>query len=590
MLFAAILAVGANAAEHSFATVESHYEINLSEIGSARLRITLDAACQTDPCDFQMAVWSATYQVRDFSQFVLELKALDSAGKLLRTTKVTPSTWRVRGQAAKRVRLEYSVLADRPGPFGAYADEDLVNLNLAQVLIYPVDGVDGAFSLDLINRPANFKEALELPLCRRGYCAADFATLVDTPVHLADFEATQYEIEGKRVRVVASGSPGRFDLDLLENTTRRIVEAGAELMGELPFERYTFVYVFSDGDGGGMEYRNGTVIYGPADCRTCGMPALSAHEFFHLWNVKRIRPESMDPVDFSRPNPSPSLWFAEGVTSTYAQYLQIRAGLMAGTDLISHVEQLINDYETRPAARLQSAEDSSVEAWLERYPAYSRGDRSVSYYLKGELIGHLLDIAIRHHSGNRNSLDDAMRRLNENSGLFADSQELATLMGELAGVDFEPIFDQLVRTAEPIPWDEYLGYAGLRLISEQREQTTAGMTLANPAGLGMVVVEVLAGGPAEKAGFRRGDRLVRIEGRRVSGAAYEIGRRIARASGRATEITIERRGLFHTLRLKPGKVTSTQYRIVDQDQVSAAQRKVREGWLTRTTDSIAPSL
>ena len=537
-----------------------------------------------------MAVWSATYQVRDFAQYVLEFKAFDSDGKVLRTTKVTPSTWRIRGQAAKRVRLEYSVLADRPGPFGAYADEDLVNLNLAQVLIYPAEGVDAAFSLDLINRPANFKEALELPLCRRGYCAPDYATLVDTPVHLADFEATQYEVDGKRVRVVASGAPGRFDLDLLESTTRRIVEAGAELMGELPFERYTFVYVFSDGDGGGMEYRNGTVIFGPADCRTCGMPALSAHEFFHLWNVKRIRPESMEPVDFSRPNPSPSLWFAEGVTSTYAQYLQIRAGLMAGTDLISHLEQLINDYETRPAARLQSAEDSSVEAWLERYPAYSRGDRSVSYYLKGELIGHLLDLAIRHHSENLNSLDDAMRRLNEKGGLFGDSHELATLTSELGRADFEPIFEQLVRTPAAIPWADYLGYAGLQLVSEQREQTASGMTLANPAGLGMVVAEVLPGGPAEKAGFRRGDRLVRIEGRRVSGAAYEIGRRIGRSSGKATEITIERRGLFHTLRLRPRKVTSTQYRIVDREQVSTAQRRVREGWLTRTTDSAAPSL
>ena len=120
-------------------------------------------------------------------------------------------------------------------------------------------------------------------------------------------------------------------------------------MGELPFDDYTVVYVFSDILGGGMEYSNGTVIFGPADCGTCSMASLTAHEIFHLWNVKRIRPRSMEPPDFAQAQPSPSLWFAEGVTSTYARYLQAMAGMLPPQQMESEFEELMNDYRARPA-------------------------------------------------------------------------------------------------------------------------------------------------------------------------------------------------------------------------------------------------
>ena len=570
-------------------SAETHYQVDLSEAATGWLLVEVDAPCVAPVCEIQMPVWSATYQVRDFAQYIARIEARDAQDREVEVRKIGPSRWRIESPESGRVRLRYRILADRSGPFGAYADAEQVTLNLAQTLVYPVAGRQEAFSLVFVNKPAKFKEAIELPLENGRYVAPSYDRLVDTPVHLAAFDEARFDHHGKRIRVVVSGAPAGQSLPSLEATAKRIVAAAAELMGELPFESYTLVYVFSDEDGGGMEFRNGSFIFAPSDCRNCGLPALTAHEIFHLWNVKRIRPSSMEPVDFTRPNPSPSLWFAEGVTSTYAQYLLLAAGLQSGSEMLTHLERLINEYETRQASDTQSAEESSIDAWLERYPAYGRADRSVSYYLKGELIGHLLDLALRRATGNRQSLDDVMRRLDRDYGrtqrYFDDAAELERICSEIAGQDFGPVFDTLVRRPDEIAWDDYLGAAGYRLGTVETHRADLGMTLSSPAGEGVLVSAIWPGGPAEKAGLRAEDRVLRVDGRRVTGGAYEVQRRLERMVGQAVDMVVERRGLQRSVSFEPVQAVDTTFRIVEIDPAAPEQLAVRRGWLGRTADA-----
>ena len=574
----------------------THYQIDLSESASGWLRISLDAPCAAPACELQMPVWSATYQVRDFAQYIARIEARDLQGGEAQVRKVTPSLWRIDSPSGGRVRIDYRILADRSGPFGAYADAEQVTLNLAQTLAYPVAARGEPFTLELMNKPAKLKEAIELPRDdSQRYAAPSYDRLVDTPVHLADFDEADFRVDGKRVRIVVSGAPASQSLSSLESTAKRIVGAAAALMGELPFESYTFVYVFSEEDGGGMEFRNGSFIFAPADCRNCGLPALTAHELFHLWNVKRIRPSSMEPIDYTRPNPTPSLWFSEGVTSTYAQYLLLSAGLQSGSEMLTHLERLINEYEARQASDTQSAEESSIDAWLERYPAYGRADRSVSYYLKGEIIGHLLDLAVRRASENRRSLDDVLRRLNEDYAhtqrFFEDSAALERLCTEIAGQDFKPLFDALVRRPDAIPWDEYLSAAGYRLETGETRRADLGMTLSSPAGEGVVVSAIWPGGQAEKAGLRAEDRVLRVDGRRVTGGAYEVQRRLERMVGQQVDLVVERRGLQRSLIFEPVQSVDVAFRIVEIEQATEEQLALRRGWLSRTVEpkTTAPS-
>ena len=570
------------------AAAQTHYQIDLADAKSGWLTVTLEAACPGAECDFEIPAWNATYQIRDFSQYVHQFEAQTPQGTALRVHKTRPSRWRVDAEAAgERIRLRYRVLADRPGPFGALAEAQRVILNLGQVLVYPLDTRDTPCTLQFLHHPEHWKTAVELEPKSSGWVAPNYDRLIDTPVILGDFEQTEFSYLDRRIRIVADGSPESYDLGLLEDTVRKVVAAAARLMEGIPFDSYTFVYRFSDEDGGGMEYRNGTLMYVPANCRRCDLSSLTAHEFFHSWNVKRIRPRSMEPIDFSEPEVTPSLWFAEGVTSSYAQFIRLSAGLISQTEFLAHLTRLVNTYEARPAKLSQSAEESSIEAWLERYPAYGRADRSVSYYLKGELIGYLLDLVIRERTGSRRSLDDVMRILNQRyaqQGLFFDdTNSIEKVAEEVAGSDLTAEFDTLVRTPAPIDWNRYLDYAGYNLTSTERSRVDVGLELSNSPGQGVVVSRVAAGSPAESAGFRRGDHLRSIGGRRITGGTIEVIEKLEGKDGRKATVSVDRGGALLDLTVEPRLVSEPVLEIVEQPHPSPAQLILRQTWLQRKT-------
>ncbi len=571
-------------------SAETSYEIDLADAKSGWLAITAETTCPRSQCDFQLPVWNAVYQVRDFAQHVVGFEVQTSRGSVVPTSKRNPSLWRLSATPGDRVEVRYRVRADRPGPFGAVAGSEHVCLNLAQVLAYPVDARRHRFTLRLRNVPPRWKVGVELPTSDGAYNAPSYDRLVDTPFHLSDSDEAEFNHAGRRIRILAHPRGGDYNLRALKQMAGKVVATATELMGDVPFPSYTFVYHFSDAPGGGMEYRNGTSIYGPRQCGECDMSGLTAHEFFHVWNIKRIRPQSLEPVEFTQPNYSPSLWFSEGVTSAYSEYIRLQSGLRSRADFLARLGRLITDHERRPASRTQSAEESSIEAWLERHPAYGRPDRSTSYYLKGEIVAHLLDLSIRHWTGNRRSLDDVMRQLNreyaQKGRYFNDTEALESIAGEVAARDLSGVFDELIRTAGKIPWNRYLGYAGYKLSETKESRLDLGMSLSNPPGLGIVVTEVDPTGPAATAGLQLGDRLVTIGGKRPTGGPGEVTRQITIHQQDGVQLGVERAGVPFVLSIKPRKIRQSVYRFAELKSPTRLQLAVRQGWLERRT---APS-
>jgi predicted metalloprotease with PDZ domain len=198
------------------------------------------------------------------------------------------------------------------------------------------------------------------------------------------------------------------------------------------------------------------------------MLSLYSHEFFHLWNVKRIRPQLLEPIDYVHGNDTRDLWFCEGVTSTYGELVLLRAGLISRQAFYAHLGSTIAALESRPGRFFQSVEESGLEAWFEKYNDYQRPERSISYYNKGELLGFLLDLALRHASGNAAGLDDVMRRLNEDfarPGRYYTEADLRREMAQAAPTfwGLEAFFEDYVRGTRELDYDTYLGYAGLEL-------------------------------------------------------------------------------------------------------------------------------
>lgn len=562
---------------------ETRYDIDLTDAASGTLHVEMETRCDAGGCELQMPVWNATYQVRDFVQFVDGFRVSDHSDHAISTRKLTPSRWRVSTVESGPIRVRYDVRANRPGPFGAYAGKDYASLNLAQVLVYPVSHRRAPFSLRFRHEPRGWRTALSLESHGGRFRAASYDELVDTPVLLGNFDDTKFTYAGRPIRIVAHGS-GSYDIADLVDKARTIVETASTIMDDVPFPSYLFVYHFNEGPGGGMEYRNGTSIQLPPSCTACDPKSLTAHELFHAWNVKRIRPQSLEPIDFTQPNPTPSLWFAEGVTSAYAQYILLKGGLTSESRFLDHFSKLITSYEGAPAGRSQSVEEASVEAWLERYPDYRRPDRSVSYYLSGEIVGHLLDLTIRHYSGNRRSLDNVMRALNRQyakRGRYYEPEVIEQLSSDAAGRDLSAEFDEWIRSPGPFKWDRYLEYAGYRLEMKQREKVELGLSLRRAENDRAEVASVVPGGLAARAGFHPGDQLLALDEKPLRVPAKKVADLLGRSSGPFT-VEVERESGRLNLTVKPLVGDKVVYRIVDGRSVSPIQRAVRRGWLERT--------
>ena len=572
---------------------ETRYDVDLSDAASGRLRIDLRATCEQRDCEFQMPVWNATYQVRDFVRFVEGLSVGDQDGAPIAVQRIRPSRWRVRAEPDTEVRVRYEVLVNRPGPFGSYAGEDYASLNLAQILIYPVGQRGAPFSLRFRHKPRRWRAALTLESRGGRFRAASYDELIDTPVLLAEFDETAFTYSGRSIRIVSHGDKGKYNPRELSGIARKVVSTASEIMADVPFLSYLFVYHFIEGPAGGMEYSNGTSIHLPASCGTCSLEELTAHEFFHTWNVKRIRPRSLEPVDFTRPNVTPTLWFSEGVTSAYAQYILLKSGLTTESEFLDRLSNLITEYAKRPASRSQSVEEASIEAWLERYEDYRRPERSVSYYLSGELVGHLMDLTIRHYTANERSLDDVMRSLNERYAkrgrFFEDAEAIEQLASEAAGRDLSDEFQEWIRTPGPFRWNHYLSYAGYRIETSHREQVDLGLVLEPDAQDHARVASVAPEGLAARAGFQPGDQLMALNGKPLPAPVRDVVRMLGNASGHFT-VKVDREGRGHHLKVQPSAGDTVEYRIVEDRMASPLQRAIRKGWIERTVREPSPKV
>src|SRR5438270_13113068 len=273
-------------------------------------------------------------------------------------------------------------------------------------------------------------------------------------------------------------------MEKIVSAPHKIIAAATSWMNDRPFESYTFIYHFPHGPaGGGMEHAFSTAIELNADTIKQSLDALTsvtAHEFFHLWNVKRIRPQTLEPVDYTKENYTRALWFSEGVTSTAEGTIRLRAGLIDEKQYLDRLGEQITELEQRPAHLTQSAEESSLDAWLEGNGYYRRPERSISYYNKGELLGMVLDLAVRQSSQGRASLREVLQWMNVNFAkqgrYFDDSKGVESAEENVSHADLAWVFTTYVAGTEEIPWDEFLRLVGLQVETVTSTVADAGFT------------------------------------------------------------------------------------------------------------------
>ena len=312
-----------------------------------------------------------------------------------------------------------------------------------------------------------------------------------------------------------------------------------------------------------------------------GLTSVTAHEFFHLWNVKRIRPQTLEPVDYTKENYTRALWFSEGVTSTAEGLIQLRAGLLDEQQYLDRLGGGITELEVRPAHLTQSAEEASLDAWLEGNAYYRRPERSISYYNKGELLGIMLDLAVREASHGRASLREVMQWMNVNYAqkgrYFDDSNGVREAAEAVSHADLGWFFTKYVAGTEEIPWNVFLRSVGLRVEEIPNAVPDAGFTASRNFDGPMSVSAVTPGSEAERAGLRAGDIILELLGKPVG---QESRQELARVNpGDALTLKVRSHGAEHELKWKVGSRQEILYEVRDLAQVTPEQRARRSAWL-----------
>jgi predicted metalloprotease with PDZ domain len=569
---------------------EMRYEVaaDRAAFATRRLRVTTTfAASGPAPVVLSLPAWTpGAYEISNFASRVGGFAATQG-GSALRWDKLDQDSWRIRPTGAGRVTVTFEYLADTLDNAMAWTRPDFALFNGTNLFMYP-EGLSRDFASTVVIRTEpEFRIATSMTSggAARTYRSASYHDLVDMPVFVGRFDLDSATVSGKTVRYATypagtvSGSARAQAWDQL----KRIIPVQVGVFGDVPWDSYSLLQIVDSSYGGysGLEHASSHVdIVAPAFVSSEFQPSLYAHEIFHAWNVKRLRPAELVPYDYSRPQPTPWLWVSEGVTDYYADLSEVRGGVIDPGGFYALTTGKIAEIENTVPFAL---EDASVNTWV-----HPRDGTEYSYYPKGSLAGLLLDITIRDASDNRGSLDQVMRELYTTTYRrgrgFTYDDFWGAVRRAANGRAFDDFARRYVDGREPYPWTEALRTIGLRL--ERDSVPRLGITTTGEAGGVVRVTEVVAGGAGASAGVRVGDALVRVGDVEVGDPNFGVKFRAAyagRPSGSPLPVTV-RRG-EQTLTLNGRLVYAPSAPRITEDAAAPARAvRLRNGILRGTTD------
>jgi predicted metalloprotease with PDZ domain len=476
--------------------------------------------------DLKMPAWMpGFYRIMDYQRFVSNFRAADGSGRPLAWEKVGRNAWRVVAANAPEVVVDYDVFGNTSFAANNFLNEERAFIAPPGMFLYP-DGRLKTPATVTIELPAGWTRigtGLDPVPGRAGvFSAPDFDTLYDCPILLGTQEVKTFEVKGVPHTLVLENVPEAVDRDRITADLKRMVEASTGLMGDIPYKRYAFLLI---GMGnGGIEHANSAAIFfnGKRLADEKGYPgwlSYVAHEYFHHFNVKRIRPLALGPFDYDMENLTDMLWVSEGLTVYYEDIVLVRGGLMTPESYLAKLAGSISRFENGGGHHFQSATESSLTTWG---TSGVGGDRNttISYYDNGAMLGMMLDLAIRNGSGNAKSLDDVMRSLYRTYDLgkkrgFTDA-EFRQECERAAGGSLAEVFEY-ASTTRDVDYTKYLAYAGLRITGMPKDAPGGYLGLNTQTIDGtMTVTGAAPGSPAEGAGLAPADRILEVDGTKAS--------------------------------------------------------------------------
>lgn len=569
------------------------FRLDLRDPGAHRIGVELQAARSCWPDQHQLElflpVWTpGSYMVREYQRHIENFAATDAVtGKAIEWRKTSKNRYRLAPTPAVRaLRLRYDVFAHELSVRTADVTEDHAFWNGACVFLWPVGAPQLDATID-VRLPEGWTLHTSLPTITGGVRhARDLDELMDMPCVAGTPIVIAFEVLGKPHEFVLDGLAGIRPRDKLVHDTSRIVEAAAAVFGgELPYASYRFLALFSDAGQGGLEHRDSTVLLAPRttfhdDKSYASFMGLVAHEFFHVWNAKRMRPVELWTIDYERENHTSLLWVAEGFTAYFDDLLCRRAGVISRDQYLEILAEHIAGLTRNPGRLIHSLAEASYDAWIRLYrPDENSRNSSQSYYTNGALAALCLDLHIRKQTAGARSLDHVVRALYAMTfaaGRGYTEEDVRMCLAQVAGRDTNALLTALVHGPFDPDFDALFVAFGLRLVRSVRAGLHLGVQFQTDT---LQIHSVMRDSPAMRGGLAAGDEILGIADLRVRASDFQsIFAQVARADT-PIEFLVCRRGLLHRRAVTPTPqpCTVTHFEVVadaSDDQVA-----LRRGWL-----------
>ena len=598
-------ATAARAAKPSAAPLK--YELAFEHPNTHLLDVTIHASdLKGATVEFAIPDWApGSYYIENYSANVQRFRATSADGKALSWRKTDSQTWQIDLAGAAAVTISYQVFANTLQNNIAQYNERHAFIGGPSVWMYLVDGKDRPIELS-VAAPSGWKIATGMEhTSDHTFGAADYNWFADAPFEISDFAEKDFEVLGTTYHVIVHDVENKKDFTKFANDLQKTVATIVPLFQSVtgtpqaaPFKDYYFIFHIWPQTGGGLEHLNSTQINFTTDWdSTEPLPGttlnqydlklfVAAHEFFHAWNVKRLRPLPLGPFDYTQMVHTPSLWISEGLTSYYGSLSVERAGLVPPLQYLDGIARLITNFEAKPGRKERSIEDTSWDTWFSNPMSISQANNLAntyySYYDGGQIMGHILDFAIRDNTNNQRSLDDWMRLLYSRYALPKPGfkpEDAIHAASEVAGKDVSDVFRRYISGMEPIPYEQYFALAGIEVTKKvDPDKAWVGIEVKKSDDGHAQIRNVIPGSPAENAGLSNDDVIYAIDTRALEadGVNAQLS---SRKPGDTLRITVLRLGEFREFLVTPTTNPNPTYSLKPMENQTEKQKAIYNSWL-----------
>ena len=600
-----LAAAAARAAKPSAAPLK--YELAFEHPNTHLLDVTIHASdLKGATVEFAIPDWApGSYYIENYSANVQRFRATSADGKALSWRKTDSQTWQIDLAGAAAVTISYQVFANTLQNNIAQYNERHAFIGGPSVWMYLVDGKDRPIELS-VAAPSGWKIATGMEhTSDHTFAAADYNWFADAPFEISDFAEKDFEVMGTTYHVIVHDVENKKDFTKFANDLQKTVATIVPLFQSVtgtpqaaPFKDYYFIFHIWPQTGGGLEHLNSTQINFTTDWNsTEPLPGttlnqydlklfVAAHEFFHAWNVKRLRPLPLGPFDYTQMVHTPSLWISEGLTSYYGSLSVERAGLVPPLQYLDGIARLITNFEAKPGRKERSIEDTSWDTWFSNPMSISQANNLAntyySYYDGGQIMGHILDFAIRDNTNNQKSLDDWMRLLYSRYALPKPGfkpEDAIHAASEVAGKDVSDVFRRYISGMEPIPYEQYFALAGIEVTKKvDPDKAWVGIEVKKSDDGHAQIRNVIPGSPAENAGLSNDDVIYAIDTRALEadGVNAQLS---SRKPGDTLRITVLRLGEFKEFLVTPTTNPNPTYSLKPMENQTEKQKAIYNSWL-----------